>query len=190
MQTFDWKVVISALDWKVVLPSGIALIALFVSFLVALRNWRYSAISVRYSSRNQYMNALFDIDRQLIARPELWAIYDTHEMFASRSNTPRVKARREAFLYLHMNLFETVYVDYNKILRRKKRHDKEFWDSWDTWIYQFFKGSSEARALFIRPIAQTIFSAPFVAYIKKILEKIAGEATLASAETSSGPPAV
>jgi len=40
MQTFDWKVVISALDWKVVLPSGIALIALLVSFLVALRNWR------------------------------------------------------------------------------------------------------------------------------------------------------
>ena len=56
------------LDWKVVVPSTIALISLLVSLLVALRNWWYSAVSVRYVSRNQYMNALFDIDRQLIAR--------------------------------------------------------------------------------------------------------------------------
>jgi hypothetical protein len=174
MQGFDWRVAFSALDWKVVLPSGIALIALLVSFVVAMRNWRYSKIIVRYSSRNQYMNALFDIDRQLIARPELWAIYDTHEMFANRSDAPRVKARREAFLYLHMNLFETVYVDHNKILR-PSRPDKEFWKSWDAWIYQFFKGSSEARALITKPLAQAIFSAAFSAYINGILEKIKGE---------------
>jgi hypothetical protein len=135
------------------------------------------------------MNALFDIDRQLIARPQLWAIYDAHEMATERSEVPRARARREAFLYLHMNLFETVYVDYNKVLR-PSRSDKEFWNSWDAWILQFFKGSSEARALFIRPIAQTIFSAPFAAYINEILEKIAGEATPASAETSSGSPTV
>src|SRR3712207_2200100 len=105
------------LDWKVILPSTIAIISLLISLVVALRNWRYSDISVRYTSRNQYMNALFDIDRQLIARPELWAIYDGHEMAEQRSNDPEAKARREAFLYLHFNLFETVYIDYNKVLR-------------------------------------------------------------------------
>ena len=162
-----------ALDWKVVLPSTIAVISLLVSLFVALRNWRYSAVSVRYVSRNQYMNALFDIDRQLIALPELWAIYDSHEMAATRSNDAASKARRDAFLYLHLNLFETVYVYYNKILRPTP-HDKEFWQSWDTWIYQFFKGSSEARALFTRPTAQ-IFSAAFVVYINCILQKIASE---------------
>ena len=164
------------LDWKVVLPSAIAVISLLVSLLVAIRNWGYSAVSVRYVSRNQYMNALFDIDRQLITLPELWAIYDSHEMATSRSSDAAAKGRREAFLYLHLNLFETVYVDYNKILR-PTRHDREFWQSWDAWMNQFFKGSSEARALFTKPMAQTVFSEAFVAYINSILRTIAAEPT-------------
>lgn len=182
-----------ALDWKVVVPSTIALISLLISLLMARRNWWYSDVGVRYVSRNQYMNALFDIDRQLIDRPELWAIYDNHEMALSRSNEAGAKARRDAFLYLHFNLFETVYVDYNKILQ-PTQHDNEFWKSWEAWMYQFFEGSSEARALFTRPMAQTIFSKAFVDYINSLLQKIAPERTAAliksAEETSSGSSGV
>jgi hypothetical protein len=156
-------------DWKFVFPSTIAFISLLVSLFIALRNWRFSETGVRYVARNQYMNALFDIDRQLIARPELWAIYDNHYMASARSEDPETKARREAFIYLHFNLFETVYADYNKILRLA-RHDTIVWQSWDRWIRQFFGGSSEARALFIKEVAQDIFSKDFVAYVNRTLE--------------------
>jgi hypothetical protein len=181
------------LDWKVVLPSTIAIISLFVSLVVAYRNWQYSDIGVRYTSRNQYMNALFDIDRQLIARPELWAIYDYHEMAAQRSSDPEARARREAFLYLHFNLFETVYIDYNKVLPRTS-YESEFWRSWDAWIRQFFRGSSEARALFTREVAKDIFAGGFVGYVNKILEEVAREEIAvpekSAVEKSSKQPAV
>lgn len=157
-------------DWKWVLPSVIAIISLFVSLLVALRNWRYSETTVRYSARNQYMNALFDIDRQLISRPELWAIYDNHYMASELLDDAEAKARREAFIYLHLNLFETVYSDYNKILRPTK-HDMEVWQSWDRWMRLFFTGSSEARALFTKEVSQKIFAGDFVVFVNKIIEK-------------------
>ena len=88
------------------------------------------------------MNARFDIDRQLVNRPELWAIYDDHPMSASRSNEPEAVSRRQAFLYFHFNLFETAYNDYNKVLRRT-RTDEQDW-VWDAWIRRFFRASSEA----------------------------------------------
>ncbi|MEN3327892.1 MAG: hypothetical protein V7638_2699 [Acidobacteriota bacterium] len=157
-------------DWKWLATSIIAITSLLVSLIVALRNWRYSETTVRYSARNQYMNALFDIDRQLIARPELWAIYDNHYMASALSIDAEAKARREAFIYLHLNLFETVYSDYNKTLNLT-RHDTEVWRSWERWMRQFFTGSSEARAVFTKEMSQDIFASDFVGYINKIIEK-------------------
>lgn len=83
----------SEIDLKLIVPTVIAVVSLLVSLAVALRNWRYSETSVRYTSRNQYIAALFGIDRQLVNRPELWALYDDHPMSASRSNEPEAVSR-------------------------------------------------------------------------------------------------
>jgi hypothetical protein len=160
------------IELKLIVPTAIAVVSLLVSLAVALRNWRYSEKSVRYTSRNQYTTALFDIDRQLVNRPELWAIYDDHPMSASRSNEPEAVSRRQAFLYFHFNLFETVYNDYNKILPRT-RTDEQYWRSWDAWIRHFFRASSEARSLFADAMSQDVFFGDFVVHINEVIGHMA-----------------
>src|SRR4051794_609966 len=112
------------------LSTVIAVLSFIFSVATAWFAWRYNGTAVRYTARNQYMNALFDLDRQLIARPELWAIHDDHPMVRTRSHDPEAAARREAFIYLHLNLFESVYNDYHKSLR-PNRTDAQHWASWD-----------------------------------------------------------
>lgn len=162
----------SEIDLKLIVPTAIAVVSLLVLLAVAFRTWRYSATSVRYTSRNQYVTARFDIDRQLVNRPELWAIYDDHPMSASRSNEPEAVSRRQAFLYFHFNLFETVYIDYNKVLRRT-RTDEQYWRSWEAWIRHFFRASSEARSLFADAVSQDVFSGDFVVHINEVIGHMA-----------------
>lgn len=153
---------------------AISVVSLLVSLMVALRDWSYSKTSVRFTSRNHYTNALFDIDRQLVNRPELWAIYDDHPMAANRSMDPEAVARRDAFIYLHFNLFETVYNDYHKVLRRTQT-DEQYWRSWDSWIHYFFRASAEARSLFANAVCQNIFFGDFVRYGNKVISEVGPE---------------
>lgn len=152
-------------------PIFVASLSLLISLYVALRNWRYSETAVRYTSRNQYMNALFDIDRQLIARPELWAIYDHNALAQAKSMEPAEIARRQAFIFYHLNLFETVFSDYVKVLRLTPT-DREYWDSWQRYMYDFFATSSEARAVFERGIAYEFYMSDFSRFVKSIIAHI------------------
>lgn len=161
---------------KSMLAIAISVVSLLVSLLVAFHNWSYDRTTVRFTSRNHYTNALFDIDRQLVNRPELWAIYDDHPMAAKRSMDPEAVARRDAFIYLHFNLFETVYNDYHKVLQRTQT-DEQYWRSWDSWIHYFFRTSSEARNLFYNAECQDIFFGDFVLYAKTVIREVAPEAT-------------
>lgn len=146
----------------------LAFLSLVISLIVALRSWQYSEIGVRYTARNQYMNALFDIDRQLLSNPHLWAVYDNHPLASTKSSDPIEAARREAFIYLHLNLFETVFNDYRS-LRVPDKNDLAFWASWDSWIRLFFAGSQDARELFASARVQEIFHSDFVEYVNQVI---------------------
>jgi hypothetical protein len=166
---------VADIDATLVLPVAMAALSLFVSLVVAWRNWRYSETGVRYVAWNQYMNALFDLDRQLITRPELWAIFDNHELATKRAEDAESRGRREAFIYYHLNLFETVFNNYNNMLSRT-RIDEQYWQSWDAWIRYFLVESREARELFTKPLPQRIFFRGFVDYANGIIADWASRA--------------
>ncbi|HYN81827.1 MAG TPA: hypothetical protein VES88_10030 [Gemmatimonadaceae bacterium] len=159
------------MDSPSVLSIVVAGISLVISLFVALRNWRYSETGVRYTSRNQYMNALFDINRQLANRPELWAIYDDHPVALQRSNETLEKARRQAFIYFHFNLFETVFHDYTHVLR-PNRTDALYWESWQRWIASFLGSSREARDLFREKICQDTYMNAFVHFMNGMINNV------------------
>lgn len=94
-------------------------------------------------------------------------------MAANRSNDAEAKSRREAFIFLYLNLFETLFIDYNRTLRRTALNIQH-WQSWNAWIHSFFAGSSEARAMFADPISQRIFAADFVTYANGVLKEVKG----------------
>jgi hypothetical protein len=148
-----------------------ALLALLVSAAVAFWGLRYTETTIRYGARNQYMNAVFDIDRQMVNHPGLWAIYDGHDVAKGRDTSPIESGRRQAFMYFHFNLFETVFNDYHRVLRWLPR-DEQHWQSWHNWIRGFFRASSDARAEFLRAADAGIFIQDFIQYARPIVDEL------------------
>ncbi len=158
------------MEYSKILPIAISLIALIISIIVAFRNWWYNEISVRYTARNHYMSVLFDIDKQLISNPSLWSIYDNHSTGITKLTEATEVGKRRAFIYFHINLFEIVFNDYNKVLHLNQT-DRQFWESWKTYIKQFFTRSSEARQVFKESYTQGLYIQDYVSFINKIIEE-------------------
>jgi hypothetical protein len=129
---------------------------------------RYNLATLRYVSRNNYMNALFDINRQMIAQPQLWAVWDAQAIGPDFRDTPLEACRRRAFLWYHLNLFETVWADYHTHnIRKASETDRRYWRSWDRTIQSFLAGSAEARELIENPGAMSLLNEDFVEYLHR-----------------------
>ena len=71
-------------------------------------------LSKRMASRSQHLEAqklLLEVNRQLIADPRLWALYDDHPVRKDPSfeeDSPLLTAKLEAFAFLKLNMFEII----------------------------------------------------------------------------------
>jgi hypothetical protein len=146
----------------------LSIMSLAVSLLVAQRVWNFNELSTRRASRETHARMLFDIGKALVDWPELWTIYDTHPLAATRDMSPSAVAKREAFVYQHLNVFEMVRDYYITIIRRD-RVDEEYWQSWHVYMRQFFTSSSDARRLFAEQRTQDVFSKSFVEYANGLI---------------------
>ena len=157
---------------KDILPMVISSMALLVSFWSAHRSWRFNLASLRRIARNNYMTALFDINRQLITHPQLWAVYG--EATSSRQNAAAGQdleaGRRIAFIWYHLNLYETVYAEfYVQRLARLDDEDRKFWESWDGYVRSFLASSVEARAIVANDASMKLLNRDFVKYLRGCL---------------------
>lgn len=114
---------------------------------------------------------MVNIDSNLVDDPNLWAIYDSHPLSKLKKQDPLMDAKREAFIYLHFNLFETVHNFYMDTVRMN-RIDTIHWQAWDKYIYRFLEHSSEARKIFKEQRTKEIYSEPFVSFIISRIEQI------------------
>jgi hypothetical protein len=156
------------------LPILISSISLMVSLSVAIYAWKFNELSMRRASREWHAKTLLDIDGVLIDSPELWSIYDDHELAKNKDTSPVAVAKREAYIYQHFNFFEVVRDYYMNIIKRD-RLDEEYWHSWDCYIRQFFRSSSEARTVFKAPWTQEIYSESFVEYVNRLINEMSVE---------------
>lgn len=170
------------------LPLIVSIISVFVSLYVGYRITRFNDASLKRSSRMDFTEILVELDQKLVDYPMLWTIYDSHPLSRIKTrerNSPLLKARREALIYLHFNLFDIVYDFYFNVIKKKRwiligenKIDVKHWKSWDKYIKQFFKESSEARSIFKEKRTQEIYLDEFVAYINGIINKIDSEINL------------
>jgi hypothetical protein len=149
----------SSVSIPVWLPTTCA--TLFVGFLV----WLFNQWSIRRSARQDHIRMLLDIDKQLIEKPELWLIYDDYPAPAGRQQDPWDPARREAFIYFHLNMFEAVF-DFHRWLAPTWEVDKEYEKSWKHYVKDFFDRSSEARRVWEIQRTRTLYSTGFVSFIQ------------------------
>src|ERR1051325_3165248 len=132
---------------KDVISLAVAGAALVVSIIVAVRTRRYNRISLRAIHCNSYMNALLNLNREMVGHPELWAVYDQNWQ-PHGHDSPIEIALRRVFIWYHLNLFELFYTDYQ--LQRQDSRDPaadEHWKAWDTFIRSFLKGCVEAQTI-------------------------------------------
>lgn len=159
------------IDWMLnnieVIISGVAFI---VSLFALIRTELFNKKILRETVRNNYSAALYDIDSKYLEYPELWTIYDNNKLGISRKNTPEEKGKRQALLYLHFNLFESVFTTYNNVLGKLSKADKEFWKTWKNFIKEFVEGCSEARELLEDQNFQQVYRKEYKDFLRKIIE--------------------
>ena len=144
---------------------GISSLALLLSGFAALLTWRSNVATFRNVARNNYMSALFDLNRQLIAHPTLWATYDSAAI--EPADGPLEAIRRRAFIWYHLNVFEVVRADYTTHrLTRLNRADQLCWESWDNFISYLLKSSPEARELVTSDESMALLRRDFVTYLR------------------------
>ena len=71
-----WERMEGTMAAKDVISIAVVGMALVVSIIVAVRTRRYNRILLRATHRNNYMNALLNLSREMVGHPELWAVYD------------------------------------------------------------------------------------------------------------------
>lgn len=154
----------------IIAPIVISIFSIVVSLYVAYRAWHFNEITTRRLGREAHVRFVIEIDKALIDALQLWAVFDDHPLAKSKDNSPEAVGKREAFIYLHYNMFEIVRDYYTNIIRRKKE-DNDYWISWENYMQQFFIKSQLARTLFKEQRTQNIYNKNFAQYVCRIIEQ-------------------
>lgn len=148
--------------------------ALLVSIVVAARTRYFNRATLRAAHRSNYMNALLNLNREIVGHPELWSVYD-EKWQPGAYDSPTDTARRRAFIWYHLNLFELFYTDYHQQRNDAPDSDaRQYWDAWDRYIRSFLKGSAEARAIVGNSDSMALLHGDFRAYLIGCLPKTIG----------------
>lgn len=151
-----------------IITLSVALLSLVLSGFAAYKAYNLGNHQLRVVNRIEYQKLLFDIDKQLMQDPALWAIYDNHPLSAQKKDDPTEKGKREAFLHYHANLLELVYVFFCDA-RWLTADEKLVANAWDGWTKYLIANSSEFRTLLSRADLKESFNAKFVSNIEKLL---------------------
>jgi hypothetical protein len=166
-----------------VLSLGVALAALGISIASFVWTKSFNDRSFRRQFEKEHISLLLELDRFLIIYPELWGIYDHHAHLTNRKRTSDAleTARREAFIFATINIFELVHGLYCDTIDRKSG-DQENWESWCDYIRQFFRESKEARRLFLEARSQEIYPRKFRDFINQEITSIETKQSKAAAQ--------
>ena len=160
---------------KDIITGVISSLALVFSVWSLSRSWRANVSSLKKVAANSYMNALFDINRQIIIYPQLWAVYDRASVTRAQFDEPIEVARRRAFIWYHLNLFEMVYASFHQNrLAILSRDDLNIWSSWNEYMRAFLAKSPEATAVVESPELMKLLTRDFAEHLRGCIAKTRG----------------
>ena len=114
---------------------------------------------------------MLEIDKLLIANPDLWQIYDDEHIVLDVDTQPIQRAKQKAFLYLYFNVFEAAFSDFQS-LDSKSDRSLAARKAWERWIINLFARSSQARELFQSEPCQTLYTPAFTRYMNDLLSRV------------------
>jgi len=123
----------------------ISIISFILSIITVYITYRFNKITIRNTAILEHNKLLLEIDKILMDDPNLWSIYDDHPLSKEQNiNTPAFLAKKEAFIYYYLNLFDVIYEFYHRQIV-KNRNDKKQWKAWIQFMEHFLTGCSQAR---------------------------------------------
>jgi hypothetical protein len=154
----------------------ISVVSFIVSIVTGYISYRFNKITIRNTAILEHNKLLLEIDKILMEDPLLWSIYDDHPMSKQDNiNNPVYKAKKDAFIYYYLNLFDVIFEFYHRQIVQN-RNDKKQWTAWIQFIKHFLKGCSQARDTIKRSYHlydedQGIFYRELIDEIERIGEK-------------------
>ena len=164
----------------------LSLVSLGIASFAAWRAYQLAHTQLRLANRNEFQRMLIDLDKELIANPRLWAVYDSNPMPNERIEDPVEQARVEAFAYMHLNVFELVYSFFNDP-GDLTRVERGAWQQWDAHLRVFLKGSSLAQTLMHSPDVAEMYAPSFVKHVRSHVDELQSLTREPSEERAPSP---
>ncbi|MDP4107454.1 MAG: hypothetical protein Q8935_21170 [Bacillota bacterium] len=153
----------------------ISIVSFLVSVVTGIFSYRYNKITIRNTAILEHNKLLLEIDKILINDPKLWSIYDDHPLSKDESiaQDPSIfNAKKEAFIYYYLNLFDVIYEFYHRQIVKNKNDAKQ-WQAWIQFIKHFLKGCSQARSTIKK--SYHLYDEDQECFYKKLIEEIESE---------------
>jgi hypothetical protein len=147
----------------------IGVIAATVTFCLVLFSYFTLRVNFHANARQSFMNAVYDLDRQMMNNPDLWTVFDRNDFGLEAKTEPESVARRTAFLNYYLNLFETAYLNHRKSGILGILKNQESFETLDRRVKNFFKNSRQARTL--RQNQRGLYEPSFQTYLEPIVRE-------------------
>jgi hypothetical protein len=115
------------------------------------------------------MNAVYDLDKQMMNNPDLWTVFDGNEFGLEPKPDQESAAKRASFVYYSINLFETAYLNHRKSGVLGILRNQESYETLDRRVRNFFRKSQTARTLWRSN--QGLYEPTFQKYLEPIVKE-------------------
>jgi hypothetical protein len=158
--SFVWynPAMILAVSLKDIAAPLVSVVAASLSILFFLLNFRHSKRMADRSLNLEADKMLLDLNRQAIADPSLFALYDDHPVSRDpemNDGSLRFRAKLEAFAYLHLNIFEIVIFELPEPAYGENRNAANIWCD---FFFDTISHSAIMRSILELPNASLVYS--------------------------------
>jgi len=152
----------------------LSILSLVIAAFAAYRTYVLSEYQLRLNTRNEFQKLTLEIQKELIRDPELYAVYDDHPMVLRRQQNPELYYRLEAFAYMVLNVFDTVFCFYGDSKKLTKSENRSF-QMWHGLLADFLRKSSIARTILDRSETREVYTESFFLMATSIVRNLSEE---------------
>ena len=140
-----------------------------VGFGVFIFSYFTLRINFYANARQHFMNAVYDLDKQMMSNPDLWTVFDQNDFALKPKPEAEWVAKRTAFIYYYFNLFETAYLNHRRSGVLAILRNQESYRTLDRRVRNFFKNSRAARTLWQKH--RDFYEQSFQKYLDRIISE-------------------
>jgi hypothetical protein len=154
-----------------IISLSLSIISLLVSFWAVFKTNQISNNDIRLSRRSELHNLMQSVEQVLLDKPELALIFKSEQDHKDKLELPPLPVQ-EAYVFMHLNLFELAYSLFQET-RRLNKKELEISSAWDITIEDFFNNCIPAKNIW-QEFKSTYYKS-FREHVDSIIKKTTAE---------------